>query len=228
LFAAMQSLPYDVILWDWNGTLLDDADYGLVIINGMLERRDLPVRSRDEHGQLFDFPVIHYYERLGFDFSAEPFEVLSHEFIDAYFDKVRTCDLKPGSRRMLGHLQQAGYRQMILSASRQDYLEDLVQHYGLESYFEGLLGIDTVHAPGKEGRGCDWIAESGVNPARVLLIGDTVHDAEVAEKMGIDCWLIPGGHHPADRLTATGRKCLNGLEEIEDALLAIAKGDIPA
>jgi phosphoglycolate phosphatase len=224
----MQSLPYEVILWDWNGTLLDDAEFGLTIINGMLAKRNLPVPSAAEHGRLFDFPVIRYYERLGFDFQAEPFEVLSHEFIDAYFSEVRSCDLKPFSRKLLGQLQATGYRQMILSASRQDYLEDLISHYGLGGYFEALLGIDTVHAPGKEGRGCDWIAESGIEPSRVLLIGDTVHDAEVADMMGIDCWLVPGGHHPLNRLIETGKNCLESLEGIETALLGISGGGVEA
>lgn len=216
------TLPYAVILWDWNGTLLDDADYGLAIINGMLKRRGLRVPDREEHGRLFDFPVIRYYERLGFDFQKEPFEDLSHEFIDAYFADVRSCGLRPGSERLLGDLQEAGYRQMILSASRQDYLDDLVEWYGLSRFFEELLGIDTVHAPGKGNRGCDWLRESGIDPARVLLIGDTVHDAEVAGKMGIDCWLVPGGHHPRSRLAETGRPCLENLERIGSELLQAA------
>ena len=220
----MQPMAYDVVLWDWNGTLLDDSDYGLEIINKMLSRRNLPTKSKAEHGRLFDFPVIHYYERLGFDFKKEPFEVLSHEFIDAYFAQVRTCELRSGSLQILESLQGCGYRQLILSASRQDYLEDLIQHYDLGGYFEDLLGIDTVHAPGKSGRGCDWIAESGVNPARVLLIGDTVHDAEVADKMGIDCWLVYGGHNPNDRLQATGRPCLESLGAIETSLLQLTGG----
>ncbi|MEX0330313.1 MAG: HAD family hydrolase [Puniceicoccaceae bacterium] len=205
------TLPYAVILWDWNGTLLDDADFGIRVINEMLERRGMPARTREEHGRLFDFPVIRYYERIGFDFEKEPFEDLSHEFIDAYFADVRSCGLRPGSQELLASLHKTGYRQMILSASRQDYLEDLVSHYGLSPYFEELLGIDTVHAPGKSGRGMDWLKESGVEPAQVLLIGDTVHDAEVAEKMGIDCWLVPGGHHPRERLEATGRRCLEDI-----------------
>jgi phosphoglycolate phosphatase len=222
------NLAYEVILWDWNGTLLDDTEMGLSIINGMLSRRGLPQRTREEHGRLFDFPVIDYYCRLGFDFAKEPFEDLSHEFIDAYFAQVRTCSLRKGSLQLLQELQATGFRQMILSASRQDYLEDLVEHYGLKPCFDELIGIDTVHAPGKSGRGCDWIRDSGVEPARVLLIGDTVHDAEVAELMGIDCWLIAGGHHPLGRLEATGRLCLPDLEAIRSRLASPVTGRIGA
>ena len=121
---GLMSLPYEVILWDWNGTLLDDAAFGRDIINAMLLSRGLPVKSREEHARLFDFPVIHYYERIGFDLKKEPFEVLSQEFIDAYYSEVKSCGLQKGSREILSTLQSFGYRQLVLSASRQDYLEE--------------------------------------------------------------------------------------------------------
>ena len=216
----MGSLAYDVILWDWNGTLLDDGPYGLQIINRMLSRRSLPVPSFEEHGRFFDFPVRLYYERLGFDFSREPFEVISQEFVDAYIDGVTGCSLRSGTQEILALLSGMGFRQSILSASRQDYLERMVGHYGLKGYFEELLGIDSVHAPGKVGRGCEWMRESGLDPARVLLIGDTRHDAEVAGKMGVTCWLLEGGHHPAERLRRTGCSCFPNLDEIREALAA--------
>ena len=215
----MQPLSYEVILWDWNGTLLSDSEFCSTIINGMLRRRGLAERSLEEHARLFDFPVIVYYERVGFDLDKEPFEVTSQEFIDAYYSGVEKCPLKQACDVVLNSLKAAGYRQLILSASHQDHLEKQVTHYGLMEYFEELLGIDTVHAPGKTGRGHEWIVESGIEPARVLLIGDTVHDSEVAEKMGIDCWLVLGGHHPLERLTETGRRIFNDITEVQAELL---------
>lgn len=209
-----------MILWDWNGTLLDDAEFGVRIVNGLLRSRGLPERSREDHARLFDFPVIRYYERLGFDFEKEPFEDISHDFVDSYYGSVHECPLHGGTRQILQALQAAGYRQMVLSATRQDLLEASVRSHGLTPYFETLLGIDSVHAPGKGGRGCDWIKESGVDPARVLLVGDTVHDAEVAEEMGIACWLVNAGHHPEERLKGTGKPLFPSLESVEAALLA--------
>lgn len=207
-------LGYDVILWDWNGTLLDDAAYGMRIINDMLRRRGRPVRTRDEYTRMFDFPVIRFYERVGFDFSEEPFEVTSSEFIDTYYRNYQECRLQSGTHGLLEHLQGCGARQLVLSASRQDHLEQLVAHFGLRSYFEELLGIDTIHATGKVERGVEWILQSGLNPSRALLIGDTVHDAEVADMMGIDCWLVFGGHNPEDRLQQTGKPCFGDLHAV--------------
>ena len=218
----MAQLAYALILWDWNGTLLDDADFGVSIVNGLLRSRGLPERSREEHARLFDFPVIRYYERLGFDFNREPFEEISHDFVKSYYGSVQQCPLHGGAREVLSALQEAGFRQAVLSATRQDLLEEMITLQGLKPYFECLLGIDSVHAPGKAGRGCDWLAETGMEPARVLLVGDTMHDAEVARKMGIDCWLVTAGHHPEARLAEAGLPLFADLESVRTALLGPA------
>ena len=215
----MEPLAYELILWDWNGTLLDDADFGVAIVNRLLRSRGLPERSREEHGRLFDFPVIRYYERLGFDFSREPFEEISHDFVETYYGSVHECPLHAGTRELLAELQEAGYRQIVLSATRQDLLESIIEGQGLGHFFEELLGIDSVHAPGKAGRGCEWLAAAGLEAARVLLIGDTMHDAEVAAEMGIDCWLVTGGHHPEERLSQAGLPLFPNLQAVRAALL---------
>lgn len=208
----------DTLLWDWNGTLLDDGDYGVAIINAMLRRRGMPERARADHARIFDFPVRVYYERLGFDFEKEPFEVLSHEFVKTYYAGVYDCPLRPGAEALLGYCRAHGFRQSVLSATHESYLTELVHRTGVRSFFEALLGIESVHAPGKTERGMRWLEESGIDPANVLLIGDTAHDAEVAEAMGIHCWLLEGGHYDAERLQATGKPVFGGLEAIGEAL----------
>lgn len=219
----MVRTAYEFILWDWNGTLMDDGPFGLSIINGMLRARGLREPGAEEHRRLFDFPVRVYYERLGFDFTAEPFEKISTEFVEAYIGGARACPLREGARELLSDLRQGGYRQSILSASRQDYLEGFIAHYALEEQFEELLGIDSEHAPGKAGRGMQWIEGSQMDPARILLIGDTVHDAEVANSMGVDCWLIEGGHHHPERLRETGCALVADLGVVRERLLPKAE-----
>ncbi len=210
------SLGYEVILWDWNGTLLDDAEFGRGIINGMLRARGIPTKSRDEYARLFDFPVIRFYERVGFDFEKEPFEVSSQEFIDNYYRDVKECGLQSGSKEVLAHLREQGCRQLVLSASRQDHLEMQVKYYQLEEFFEDLLGIESVHAPGKSGRGIEWIKSSGMDPTRVLLIGDTVHDAEVAVEIGAQCALIAHGHTTYERLLESGENVFHNLFDFKE------------
>lgn len=211
-------MGYRIILWDWNGTLLDDGAYGLNVINGMLGERGLRQPDSDEHRRIFDFPVRTYYERLGFDFNAEPFEVISEGFVRRFLDNVHSCPLHPDAHLALGIARALGLGQVILSASHEEHLQMLIEHHQLGGYFDELLAIRSIHAPGKTARGLQWLAAQTVPPAQMLLIGDTVHDSEVAAAMGIDCWLVEIGHHAPERLHSTGRLCFENLAAVANKL----------
>lgn len=206
------------IVWDWNGTLLDDGALSIRIINGMLEKRGLPLRSPEEHQAIFNFPVIDYYRRLGFDFEREPFERISKEFVSSYLNGVYGCRLHAGAPEVLNDLRARGVEQIILSASEQETLENLIRHFEVEAYFSKLLGIDTIHAPGKVGRGQEWMQKMDLDPEEMLLIGDTVHDLEVADAMGIDCWLVTYGHHGHARLACLDVPLFEDLASVHKAL----------
>jgi phosphoglycolate phosphatase len=64
------------IIWDWNGTILDDFQLCVEIINGMLIKRNMPTITKDEYSDIFDFPVKKYYKRIGFEFHKDSFESL--------------------------------------------------------------------------------------------------------------------------------------------------------
>ena len=66
------------IIWDWNGTLLDDLDVSMDALNSILTKEQLPlVLDKDEYRKYFQFPVIEYYKKVGFDFAKTPFPILS-------------------------------------------------------------------------------------------------------------------------------------------------------
>jgi phosphoglycolate phosphatase len=188
------------IIWDWNGTLLDDLDYSIAVMNTLLAPRGLPLLDRTRYHALFDFPVRSYYERLGFDYSRVSFEELSVEFIRGYDARRLTCPLQQRAPEVLAAVQAAGLTQSILSAYRHESLHEIVAHFGLTPHFVRLAGLDNDHAHSKAELGAALVAGIGVAPREILLIGDTLHDFEVAQKLGVDCVLIAAGHHPAERL----------------------------
>ena len=61
------------IIWDWNGTLVDDAPVFINIMNFFLSQRNLPLITLEDYRRSFVFPVKNYYKNLGFDFSKESF-----------------------------------------------------------------------------------------------------------------------------------------------------------
>lgn len=209
---------YRHIVWDWNGTLLDDLDLSIDVMNGMLRQRRLPLLDRARYHALFDFPVRSYYERLGFDASRDSFEQLSVEFIAGYDAGRWECRLHADVRELLAATERAGSTQSILSAYRQETLSEIVDHFGLTPHFVRLIGLDNIFAHSKAELGRAWIAELGLPPHDVLMVGDTLHDLDVAAAMGVDCALVAAGHHPEARLRTRSQRVFRNLRALSGEL----------
>ena len=201
-------------MWDWNGTLLNDAWMAVMVINQTLEKRDMPTIDQVRYEQIFGFPVIDYYRRLGFDFVEESFEVVGTEFIEGYEEHKFDVQLQDGARQVLATLTDQGVQHSILSAYKQNTLDELVAHFGLTDHFMGVIGLDNHYAHSKVDNGKRWMNDLGLPPADVLFVGDTAHDHEVAQSIGVDCVLIPGGHQTRDILEHTGAHVVNGIKDI--------------
>ena len=203
------------IIWDWNGTLLNDTSLCVELLNGLLQRRGREAISSDDYRRNFGFPVIHFYHFLGFDTDVDSFDKVSREFIGDYEARWLTeCALHPEAQNVLTAMETAGLTHSVLSAAKQEALETGIRHFGIHQHFEALCGTDNIYAHGKIERGRQWINQLHWDPHEVVLIGDTLHDFEVAEAMGTDCILLAHGHHTPERLAATGKPVAHSLREL--------------
>jgi len=205
---------YKHIIWDWNGTLLDDAWLCVEVMNGMLERRGLPRVSLEFYRSVFTFPVRDYYEKLGYDFSREAFEKVGMEFMLLYNQRQKECRLHTEATSILEKLRKLGYGQSILSAREQNELTAETVDLGVNRYFTKIYGLDDHYAHGKTDVGLKLIKDLGLPSSTLLFIGDTRHDAEVACDIGIDCILISNGHHNEERLKECSFPVIGNLNEI--------------
>ena len=205
---------YKHIIWDWNGTLVDDVWLVVEIMNKMLKKRQLPGIDSKKYKEIFDFPVTKYYIKLGFDFSREPFEKLTVEFIGEYYRRFNECKLFNHTEELLKKIRDMGISQSILSASKEDVLLEKVRYYGIDKYFCKIIGLENHYAESKIERGKKWIAGLKIDPQEVLLIGDTIHDYVVSKHIGGDCLLIASGHNSYERLVTLDTDIVRSLEEI--------------
>jgi len=205
---------YKHVIWDWNGTILDDVELCVEVVNRLKAERGQPPISVERYRTIFGFPVERYYLDAGFDFSKEPFEKVGKEWMDGYEKEKYACGLRAGVTEVLGEIFSSGTGQSVLSAYSQRPLEEAVEHYGLSRYFTSLCGLDTIYAPGKVALGKKLIKELGCGKGETLLIGDTEHDLETAEAIGADCVLLAGGHQSRERLVRTGAVVLGGIREL--------------
>jgi phosphoglycolate phosphatase len=209
---------YEHIIWDWNGTLLNDAWLCVDVMNGMLAERGLPLRTLEEYREMFCFPVRDYYVMLGYDFSQEPFDEVGLEFILRYNRRQHEAFLHPEVKLVLEWISKKGYQQYILSAREQNELVSETKLLDVHTYFKKVRGLDDHYAHGKTDVGVQLVKEVGAEPSSMLFIGDTLHDAEVANEIGVDCILIPNGHYSETRLLASGVPLLPSLIHLIELL----------
>ena len=207
-------MKYTDIIWDFNGTIIDDVETGILSVNTMLKERGLPtIPDKDTYRKIFHFPIKDYYRDLGFDFEKEPYEVLAPIWVALYLENVKSATLQPFVREAIGIFESNGITQHVLSASELSMLTEQLRGFGLDRYFKSISGLDNIHAHSKSELARAW---RKANPNAVaLVIGDTEHDAETARLLGADCALIVGGHQPKKRLLeCENAKVYDFLEEL--------------
>lgn len=208
-------MKYNCVVWDWNGTLLNDVDICIEAMNMLLKKYELTSLDAERYRKIFGFPVRDYYERLGFDFGDIPFERPAMEFIELYYGIAEKAGLSEGAEEALKRLSCCGVRQLVLSASEQGSLAAQIRRFGIERYFSDILGIDNHFAAGKAALAAQWISENNIDKGSTVFIGDTLHDYEVASAVGCDCILVASGHQNRDVLSAAAN---NIAEDISAAV----------
>lgn len=205
---------YKHIIWDWNGTLLNDVWLAVDVMNKILSIRQMPSLTTESYRNVFDFPVKDYYQKLGFNFSKESFEKIGTEFIQGYDKRHLECKLHKNTLETIAHLNSQGRGQSILSARKHQELLCGTDKFGLQRYIQVLSGLQDHYANGKIELGKTHFAKLGEAPENVVMIGDTTHDYETANALGIDCILLSHGHQHRNRLEKCKVKIFDNIMDI--------------
>ena len=199
------------LIWDWNGTLLDDVGAAVAALNRMLARRGAKPISVGHYRRRFGFPVRPFYAELGVDLEKWDWDEICEDFHRFILEEPQA--VRAQARAALERAASAGFRQCVLSALRQDKLEAALRAAELRGFFEHVFGVDNLDGASKLQRGRELMAKLEPLKAPPILIGDTLHDAEVARDLGADCILVGCGHQLPERLAVSGFPVVADLDE---------------
>lgn len=163
---------------------------------------------------IFTFPIKEYYAKAGIDFNKYSFEEVGRQWIVEYEKRRLESRLYEGAKEVLQYISGKGIEQSILSAYSQDTLVEIVSHFRLNNFFSHLVGLDNIYATSKIELGKDFMKRIGNGKEEVLLIGDTVHDYEVAREIGAECILIAGGHQNKEILSLCNVPVFDNINDI--------------
>jgi phosphoglycolate phosphatase len=206
------------VFFDFNGTIIDDLDLCLELLNDILKKHDRPTVDIKRYKEIFTFPIKDYYIAAGVDFTKDSYEDLAIDFIKKYQPRSLKCGLFCGLENTFKELNELGISCYILSASQRSNLYEQCESFGIVKYFKDILGIDNIHAASKIHIGIDYIKESNIDPNEAIFVGDTTHDYEVATAMGLRCYLVECGHQSKNRLSEVNAPIISTTSDILDVV----------
>lgn len=209
------------IFWDFNGTILDDRDLCLELLNELLKTENKAPITYEKYLDIFGFPIKDYYKKAGIEFKYQTFEEMSEWFISVYQPLSLKLSLYDGIIQTLKTIKNMNINNICLSASNKDNLKEQIKHYKIRNFFKEILGTDNVLALGKLAVAKKYLKAQNINKENSLLIGDTDSDYELAKSLGLKCVLFTKGHQSKDRLISLGVLTIDNIKD----LIKIIKGE---
>lgn len=186
-------------VFDWNGTLFDDMEATHIATNACLNFFDIPDITIEQEQELFTFPLIHFYDKMGvsIDRYLKHAQEVGEIFHNVYNTHKEHCHLADGTIELLDWLKENGVICKILSNHVQTTLENDIDRFDITPYFDTISGnvnpATIISGMNKYERLDLFLNENGFTPPNTFIIGDSHEEPELARKMDILGISISGG-----------------------------------
>ncbi|MET8327191.1 HAD family hydrolase [Streptomyces sp. NPDC005181] len=203
------------LVWDWNGTLLDDNAAVVGATNAAFAEVGMEPITLEQYREMYCIPIPRFYERLMGRLPTEAeWERMDGIFHRYYMEQRAACGLTTGAEELLAQWQLAGRSQSLLSMYVHEQLVPVVRGYGIERHFTRVDGR-TGPSGGSKAQHMErhFAALDGVSPDCTVVIGDAVDDAVAAAHVGARAVLYTGGSHSRSSLEAAGVPVVDSLGE---------------
>jgi phosphoglycolate phosphatase-like HAD superfamily hydrolase len=206
------------VIWDWNGTLLDDVGAVLEATTVAFRQAGIDVVvSGDTYRRSFTRPIRLFYERLlGRPIGHDEWERLDHAFHLEYARLDDRCTLAAGAREVLDEIRELGWSQSVCSMLPEEYLLPAVERQGIAGLFVRIDGLRGAERGGAKLENLvAHLEHLGVASSRTVMVGDTVDDAVAARGAGIACILLDSGAglHDSETIRSAGVPVAAGVPE---------------
>lgn len=212
-------MEVELILWDWNGTLIDDSNLCVSILNEILTDYGENTLDVCFYRKTFCFPVSAFYRLISLPYEGHDFDVVSKTFISKYRKSWEKSNLQPGTLFVLQTIHQFGIDQSILSAGKQEDVDRFISYHNLAKYFTSVNGTNNIRAEGKLNVGLEVVRKYKLKPNKILLVGDTLHDLEIGNTIGCRTLLYTKGHNHCSVFKSSNCETIDRLEDILDFVI---------
>ena len=210
----------DSIIFDFNGTLLDDFKLTYDIEKEIFKSYGLKGFSKKRCKDTFINPINKYYDALGLNEKDYNYKEMNSRFFEEYLKRWKEESyLFKNEKEVLIDLKARGFRLYILSATEINLLKEQLEYLGIIDLFTDFIAASNKESKSKIEFGKEFIKKHGLNKDNSLLIGDTLHDFESAEAFNIDSIYFTKGHNSKKRLKTLNKPLVNSYKKIEKEIL---------
>jgi len=211
---------YDLIVFDWDGTLMDSADKIVRCFRNALRDCVLPDPGDESIRQIIGLGMKEALAALLPEHGDEDRQRAVDRYRD-YFLGLDTEDsqLFPGVREGLDTMTRDGYLMAVATGKSRRGLRRVLAETGLAAVFTVTRCADEARSKPHPQMLLDILEATGTEAARALMIGDTVYDMDMARHAGVDALAVSYGVHRREQLQASGpRGCLDSFDEVRQWL----------
>lgn len=212
-------MRYELIVFDWDGTLLDSA--AAIVSAIQLACRDLgtPEPDAETARHVIGLGLADALRKAVPALDPSRHMELAERYRFHYLSRDHELALFEGSAEMLEELHGRGHMLGIATGKSRAGLDRALAHSGLARWFHATRCADECHAKPHPDMLLELMDEFGVEPQRTVMIGDTTHDLLMARNAGVAAVAVTFGAHPADVLRAENpADCVTSTAELADWL----------
>jgi phosphoglycolate phosphatase len=191
---------YDLIVFDWDGTVVDSTAVISSSIQAACRDLNLPVPSDEAARHVIGMGLVEALRHAVPDAPPEMYQPLAERYRHYYLAQDEAIPLFEGVRDTIRELREAGYQLAVATGKSRMGLERSMRTSGMAAYFHATRTADQTFSKPHPAMLLEIMDELGVDPARVLMVGDTTHDLQMALNAGVDAVGLTHGAHPAEQL----------------------------
>ena len=208
-------MTYELIVFDWDGTLMDSTAVIAASLQAACRDVSLPEPSREDALFVIGLNLADTFRRVAPGLDAEGQRALGERYRHHFLAREHEMPLYAGVREMIEELHGAGRRLAVATGKARRGLDRVLEQTRLEPFFEATRCADEGFAKPHPGMLLMLLETTGVRPDRALMVGDTTHDLELAANAGVDALAVSyGAHHHELLATRPARARCDSVEEL--------------
>ncbi len=216
----MKNKKIKLIIFDWDGTLVDSIGWIVHCMQQAAETSDLPVPTEEAVRNVIGLSIERALEELfaGLD------EVGREHFVKSYSQFFFTRDVSPGDvfagvPEMLSQLKTQGFLLAVATGKRSAGLSRAMTGTGLADYFDATCGVDQAASKPDPLMIDRIIGQLRVDKQQTIMLGDSIHDLKMAKNAAVDAVAVCCGAHSEAVLTQyQPLACLQQTSELQTVL----------